>query len=104
MRRGLEVMGALRLTVDDRTIDVTAMGSRVRAEIGELPNVRPSVRLVASSFTLARRLSRALDATDLTLVITRDGRTVAELGSGVRGGALATMLGIARVRVVRPPR
>jgi hypothetical protein len=101
---GLEVTGSVTLTVDGRTIEVTGTGTRVRAEIGGLDAGRPSLRLATSGYALARRLSRALDARALTVEITRDGRTVAELGAGVRGGTLARLLGIARVRIVRGPR
>lgn len=101
MARGLEVSGFLQVTVDDRTIDVTADGSRVRAEIGDLASGRPSLRHALSGLTLARRLSRLLDESAITLLVTREGRPIAELGSGVRGGALARFLRVPRVRIVR---
>lgn len=96
----VEITGHLELTLDDdATIDVTAHGSRVRAEIGDFGPRRPSLRLVRSSAQLARRLSRVLDARTLTLSITRHGETLVEIGSGVRGGPLARLLGLSRVRV-----
>ncbi len=101
MARVVEVSGALHVTLDERTIEVTADGSRVRAEIGDIATGRPSIRLAASSFVLARRLSRSLDRSALTLVITRAGVEVAELGAGVRGGRLARFLGMPNVRVRR---
>jgi hypothetical protein len=97
----LELTGTLQLSLDDVTIDVTAFGSRVRVEIGDFEPGRPTLRLVRSTSTLARRLASALDARRLTLVITRHGKPLVELGAGVRGGRLARALGFGRVRVHR---
>ncbi|GAC1302651.1 MAG: hypothetical protein NVSMB19_12090 [Vulcanimicrobiaceae bacterium] len=80
---------------------MTAHGSRVRAEIGDLGPRRPSLRLVRSSAILARRLSHALHARTLTLTITRHGEPLLDLGCGVRGGPLARLLGFSRVRLYR---
>ncbi|GAC1310652.1 MAG: hypothetical protein NVS2B3_17500 [Vulcanimicrobiaceae bacterium] len=100
MAADVEITGRLELTLDDAaTIDVTAHGSRVRAEIGDLAPRRPSLRFVASSAQLARRLSRVLHARTLTLSITRHGETIVEIGSGVRGGPVARLFGLSRVRV-----
>jgi hypothetical protein len=103
MGRGLEVVAALQMTVDDRTIDLTADGSLVRVEIGDLAIGRRSLRLATSGYVLARRLSRVLVASQMTLRVTRHGRRIVELGAGVRGGALARLLGISRVRIGEPP-
>jgi hypothetical protein len=100
--RGLEVTGSLTLTTLDRRIDVTADGSRVRAEIGDLALGRPSLRRATTGYALTRRLLRVLDAASLTVDVTRHGRTVAEFGAGVRGGALARLVGLSRVRIVKP--
>jgi hypothetical protein len=99
--RGLEVSGFLQVTIDDRTIDVTAEGSRVRAEIGDMASGRPSLRLAITGFTLVKRLARALDDRALSLLVTRDGRPVLELGSDVRSGTLARIFGVRHVRIVR---
>jgi len=100
MASDVEITGHLELTLDDdATIDVTAHGSRVLAEIGDLGPRRPSLRLVRSSIELARRLARFLHARTLTLTITRRGTPLVEIGSGVRGGLLARVLGLSRVRV-----
>jgi hypothetical protein len=103
MGRGLEVVATLQMTVDDRTIDLTADGSRVRVEIGDLTIGRWSPRLATSGFALVRRLSRVLVASQMTLHVTRNGRQIVELGAGVRGGAVARLLGIACVRIGKPP-
>lgn len=100
MPSDVEITGHLELMLDDdATIDVTAYGSRVRAEIGDLGPIRPSLRFVRSSATLARRLSRLLHARTLTLTITRHGEPFVEIGSGVNGGPLARLFGLSRVRV-----
>jgi hypothetical protein len=96
----VEVTGHLELSLDDeRFIDVTAHGSRIRAEIGTLGPKRPGLRFIGSSALLARRLSRVLNARKLTLAITREGETVAEIGAGVPGNPIAKLLGFGRVRV-----
>ena len=48
---------------------------------------------------LARRLARELDARGLTLVVTRNGAALAELGAGVRASPLARLFGLAHVRL-----
>ncbi len=102
MAADVEITGHLELTLDDSaTIDVTAHGSRVRLEIGDLGPRRPSLRLVRSSATLARRLARVLHARRLTLSITRHGAPLVEIGSGVVGGPIARLFGLSRVRVYR---
>ena len=96
----VEITGHLELTLDDHaTIDVTAHGSRVRAEIGDLGLHRPSLRLLRASAMLARRLSRLLHARTLTLTVTRFGEPLIDVGAGIRGGPLARLLGFSRVRV-----
>ena len=98
----LEIEAALEITTSDgRTIELNAEGSRWRAEIGSLEVRRPTLRLVRSSFTLARRLSRLLAAQNMTLVVTRSGLPLAELGAGISGGPVAKLLGASRVRVYR---
>jgi hypothetical protein len=102
LTRVLEIEAALEITTaDGRTIELNAAGSRWRAEIGSLELRRPTLRLVGSSLTLVRRLSRVLAAQNVTLVITRSGRPLAELGAGVSGGPVAKLLGASRVRVYR---
>ena len=101
----LELAGELVLTAETgRTIALTANGSRVRLEVGDVPKRRTTLRLLRSSLTLARRLSRALHDRSLTLVVTRDGEPLFEIGTGVTGGLLARLLGIACVRLYRPKR
>ncbi len=96
----LEIEAALEITTaEGRTIELSAAGSKWRAEIGSLELRRPTLRLVRSSLSLARRLSRLLATQKMTLVITRSGRPLAELGSGVSGGPVAKLLGASRVRV-----
>ena len=102
--RGIDVVADLRITIDDRAIDVTADGSSVRAEIGNLAAGRPTLRFALSGLSLARRVSRALDGAALTVVLTREGRPVAELGANVRGGVLARLLRIPNVRLIRAER
>lgn len=97
----VEVNGALQLEFDGRRIDIAATGSRLSAEVSSLEAPRPTLRLIASSMTLARRLSRTLDEAGLTLTLTRDGRAVLELGAGVRSRGIAKLLGLQRVRVYR---
>ena len=100
MPSDVEITGHLELTLEDEaTIDVTAYGSRVRCEIGDLASRRPTLRLVGSTAVLAKRLARLLDASALTLTLTRNGKPFADLGSGVRGGPLASILGFSRIRV-----
>ena len=94
----LDFSAALEIMLDDRTIEVTADGPRVCAEIAALDGVRPTLRMATSGIVLARRLSRVLDRSELTLVITRNGKPLAELGAGVRGGRLARLFGFSRVR------
>lgn len=102
MTGDVEITGHLEVTLDDSaTIDVTAHGSRVRLEIGDLGPRRPTLRFVRSSARLARRLARLLHERKLTLSITRHGAPFVEIGSGVVGGPLARLLGLARVRVYR---
>lgn len=101
MRGRLDFGGSIDITLDDRTIAITADGSRVHAEIAAFDGVRPTLRLASSGLVLARGLSRVLDRAELTLVITRNGKTFAELGAGVRGGRIARLFGLSRVRVSR---
>jgi hypothetical protein len=97
----VEVSGALQLELDGRRIDVAATGSRLSAEISSLAAPRPTLRLIASTLTLARRLSRTLDEFGLTFALTRDGRPVLELGAGVRSHAIAKLFGFRRIRLYR---
>lgn len=100
VRHDVEITGHVELSLDgERTIDVTAHGSRIRAEIGAFAPGRPGLRLVRSSAQLARRLSRVLAARELTLSLTQDGKPLADLGAGVTGSPLARLLGFSRVRV-----
>ena len=97
----LEFDAALTIeAADGRQFAVAATGSNVRVELSDVAP-RRTLRLIASSVTLARRLSRVLDRSALTLTLTRDGEAVVELGAGVRGGPLARALGLERVRVIR---
>jgi len=92
--------GMLQITADDgQSIDVSASGSHLRAEIGSLTVRRPTLRMLKSGFALARRLAAVLDRQRLTLVVTRDGKPVAEFGSGVRGGVASWLLRMPRVRL-----
>jgi hypothetical protein len=91
----------VRLTVDDRHIDVTCRGSSVSAEVGDLPIGKMSLRTAKSNYFVARRLSRFLVRASLKVEITRHGRTVLEVGAGVHASPLARILGIANVRLVR---
>ena len=98
----LEFEGELQITAQDGgSIDVSASGSRVRAEIGTFSLGRPTLRLVTSSVVLARRLATVLERESITLVITRDGKPVAELGAGVKGGLAARLFRMPRVRMHR---
>ena len=98
----LELDGTLQITAPDGLrVDVSATGATVRAEIHSLALRRPSLRLVRSSLVLARRVARMLDRQKLTLILTRDGKPLAELGAGVRGGLGARLLGLSRVRFYR---
>jgi hypothetical protein len=100
MRR-IEVSGALQLSLDDRTIEVSGSGSELRAEVAGLRVRRPSLRLVASSVLLSRRLSQSLARRGLKLTITRHGAPFVELGFGVPGAPLRRLAGLARVRLLR---
>ncbi len=91
----------MRVNVGNATIDIVANGSHVRAEIVDLPTWQPTLRLVLSVHKLARRLSIALESRALTVIVLRHGRSVVELGSGVKGGALMRLLALPRVRLVR---
>ena len=98
----LEITGHLELSLDDeRVIDVTGHGSRIRAEIGTFGPTRPGLRFIGSSVLLTRRLARVLHARKLSLAITRGGETVVEIGTGVPSNPLARLFGFARVRVFR---
>lgn len=102
MHRDVEITGHLEIALEDRGIvDVTAHGSRIRAEIGDFTLARPGLRLVRSSALLARRLARVLAARALTLAVTRRGEPLVELGAGVEAHPLARLIGWARVRVHR---
>jgi hypothetical protein len=100
--RTLNVEGRLDIAGEGgERIDVFAAGSVLRAEVGSYPVRRPTLRLVRSSMVLARRLSIVLEAQGLTLVVTRAGKPLAELGAGVMGGIAARMLRMPRVRLFR---
>ena len=102
MRHDVEITGHLEIALEEnRVVDVTAHGSRIRAEIGDLARVRPGIRLLGSGALLARRLARVLAARALTLAITRNGEPLVELGDGIRSHPLARLVGLARVRVHR---
>ena len=102
MPHQVEITGSLQVGLDgERTIDVTANGSRVTAEVGDLASGRTPLRFLRSRYVFARRLSRVLDRRALTLVLTNDGEPVAEFGSGVRGGLFDRLVGLARVRRYR---
>jgi hypothetical protein len=101
MPRAIELSGRVRLTIDDRTIDVVADGTHLQAEIGDLDVRRPTLRLVRSGFQLARRLARTLDERKLTLDVTSGGRRVVSLGAGVRGPRFGRLFGLERVRMYR---
>ncbi len=83
------------------TIDVSAEGSTVRAEVNLPEPRRPTLRLVRSSVVLARRLARMLDRQNLTLLVTREGKPLADFGAGVEGGLGARLLRMRRVRFYR---
>ncbi len=91
----------MRLTVDDRQIDVTCRGSSLSAEVGDLTFGKMSLRKARANYSIARRLSRFLVRASLTVEITRHGRTILQLGAGVHANPLARILGIANVRLVR---
>jgi len=100
MRHDVELTGRLELLLDDeRMIDVTAHGSRIRAEIGDAGPKRPGLRFIRSTAILARRLARLLHARKLTLSITRHGEPFLEIGAGVSAHPLARVLGFSRVRM-----
>ena len=100
MRRTLAVEGSLTIEGDASTIEITAADGRVRAEIGALP-VRRTFRLLRSSATLARRLSRELGVHRTTFVVTRGGKAVLEIGHGVRSSPILRLFGLGHVRVRR---
>ena len=95
----VEFDGLVRLTGEGgESIDVTGDGSRLRADIGSVSVKRPTLRLVASSFVLVRRLARLLTRRKLTLFVTRSGEPLVELGAETRGGVAEQLLRMPRVR------
>ena len=100
-RSAVEIAGVLHVNVGNTTIDIVADGSQVRAEIVDLATCERTLRFVLSVHKLARRLSIALESRALTVIVLRHGRSVVELGSGVKGGALMRLLALPRVRLVR---
>jgi hypothetical protein len=98
----LELEGLLRITGEKgETIDLTGEGSRLRADIGSLSVRRPTLRLVRSSLVLVRRLARLLTQRKLTLLVTRAGDPLVELGAQARGGVVERLLRMPRVRIFR---
>lgn len=98
----LELEGDLEFTAENgHRIALSAHGSNVRLELGPVPGQRTTLRLLRSSVTLVRRLSRVLQNRSLTLVITREGEPLIELGTGVTGQAVARLFGMSRVRFYR---
>ena len=73
----------------------------MRAEIAGFALSRASLREVGLNGRIVRRFSHALDALTLTLVVTRQGKPFAELGSGVRGGPFARFFGASRIRLFK---
>lgn len=101
-RSVLEIDGMLQITgTGGESIAVSGEGSRIRADIGSLATGRPTLRLIGSSLVLARRLAKALARRELTLLITRSGTPLIELGSAARGGFLERLLRMPRVRLYR---
>jgi hypothetical protein len=97
MLGSLNVDGQLQLSNGERNVTLTAEGSRIQAEIGDFPTDFFSLLRLGVNVKRARLLSRQLQALKMTLVITRDGVSLAELGSGVRTGPLARLRGLLRL-------
>jgi hypothetical protein len=98
----LEIDGLLHITGEfGERIDLLGEGSRLRAEIGSSRVRRPTLRLLRSSVVFANRLAGVLARQDLTLVVTRRGKPLVELGAGVRGGIAERFLRMPRVRIFR---
>ncbi len=98
----LELDGKLQITgTEGEAIVLFGEGSRLRAEIGSLSAPRPTLRLARSGAKLVRRLSKVLARRKLTLLVTRSGVPLVELGSEVRGGLAERIFGMSRVRLYR---
>lgn len=98
----LELDGKLQITgTEGEAIVLFGEGSRLRAEIGSLSAPRPTLRLARSGAKLVRRLSEVLARRKLTLLVTRSGVPLVELGSEVRGGLAERIFGMSRVRLYR---
>ena len=99
MPRSIEVEGLLQLSDGVHDIEVKADGSSLRAEIGRFKADARFLPRLRTYLKYARLLSRELDARNLSLVITADGKPLAELGSGVSGGPVARLLGVDHLRL-----
>jgi len=98
MQRALHFDGNLQISDGRREYTVVGSGTGLRAEIGDLRTDVFSLLRMGVSVQRARRLSRELVRRGLTLVITRKGIPVAELGAGVRAGFLARLIGFPHLR------
>ena len=92
----LEITGA-----EGESIALVGEGSRLRAEIGTLSTGRPTLRLASSGLILVRRLAKLLARRNVTLLITRFGVPLIELGAEARGGLAERLFGMSRVRLFR---
>jgi hypothetical protein len=97
--RTIEVWAELHVSALDRTIDVSANGSHVRAEVSTLAIRRPTLRLVVTGALALRRLASVLGARGLRLTVSHAGRDVIDLGAGVRAHPIARLLGCSYLRV-----
>ena len=98
----IELDGELQITgAEGDAIRLVGEGSRLRAEVGAVTAVRPTLRLASSGVTLARRLAKVLAQRNLTLLVTRSGVPVIELGAQARGGIVERLFGMPRVRLFR---
>jgi len=98
----LEVDGSFELTGSNgESIALIGEGSRIRADIGSLSTGRPTLRLVRSGVIFLRRLAKLLARRNLTLLVTRSGVPLIELGAAARGGFAARLIGLSRVRLYR---
>jgi hypothetical protein len=90
-----------RLTIDGpgSRLTLTGRGRSMVLETDGVPSFRGPLNLMGISRRHAGRVARILEATGLTLHVTRSGRRVASLGSGVRESKLMSLAGVRGVRL-----
>jgi hypothetical protein len=90
----IEFSGALRVTVDEQDIEVTAEGKNIRADVERPRRVFRALGSPAAGHRLLRAAAAALFEHGMTLTVTRSGSPLARVGAGIGNTLSGTLLRI----------